>query len=149
MVRPREAAVWRHAEIRSLADIPRYWARVTPDATALVDAERSVSYADLDARSDRVAAAITAAGIAPGSHIGYLALNSAEFFEVWFGAVKAGCALAPFNWRCTAAELVELVDDARTPLLVAGPSFTEVAEAVRTAAGTAVEVVASGPGLDA
>ena len=42
---------------------------------------------------------MTAAGIRAGSHIGFLGKNSAAFFEVWVGANKAGCALAPLNWR--------------------------------------------------
>ncbi|MDN5854699.1 MAG: acyl--CoA ligase, partial [Actinomycetia bacterium] len=139
--------VWRHAEIRTLADVPHHWARTTPDATALVDPVRTVTYAELDVRSDRIAAAIAGAGIAPGSHIGYLAQNSAEFFEVWFGAVKAGCALAPFNWRSTEAELIELVEDARCSVFVTGPKFADAAHRVGAVAG--VDVVDLGAGLDA
>ncbi|MFG2969364.1 class I adenylate-forming enzyme family protein [Streptomyces sp. NPDC048288] len=140
--------MWLHAEIRTLVDIPRYWAATTPDKVALCDGDRSLTYAELDERTDRLAAAIAAAGVAAGSRIGLLAKNSVEFFELWFGAAKAGCALVPLNWRCTAAELSELVADARPALLVAGAEFAEVAHSVCASVTPAVEVVVlDGSGL--
>jgi acyl-CoA synthetase (AMP-forming)/AMP-acid ligase II len=119
----------------------RLWSSKTPDKTALLDGGRVVSYAQLDHRSNRIANTLLAADIRPGSHIGYLGKNSAAFFEVWVGANKAGCALAPLNWRSAAAELVEVVDDAKVPLIFAGGEFTEIAERVRGAAALTVEVV--------
>jgi acyl-CoA synthetase (AMP-forming)/AMP-acid ligase II len=41
------------------------------------------------------------------------------FFEVWFGAVKAGCTLTPLNWRSAEAELAVLVL-VRSPLMFSG-----------------------------
>jgi acyl-CoA synthetase (AMP-forming)/AMP-acid ligase II len=127
--------------IRCLADVARLWSSKTPDKTALLDGGRVVSYAQLDHRSNRIANTLLAADIRPGSRIGYLGKNSAAFFEVWVGANKAGCALAPLNWRSAAAELVEVVDDAKVPLIFAGGEFTEIAERVRGAAALTVEVV--------
>lgn len=69
-------------------DIPRYWGATTPNRIALRDPDRTVTYSDLEARSDRVAAAIAGRGITPGSHIGVLAKNCLEFFELWFGAAE-------------------------------------------------------------
>jgi acyl-CoA synthetase (AMP-forming)/AMP-acid ligase II len=142
-----EPTTWLHAEIRTLADIPRHWASVAPGKTALADARRTLTYAQLDDRASRIAAAIAAAGIALGSHIGFLGKNSVEFFEVWFGAVKAGCTLTPLNWRSAEAELAVLVKDARIPLLVADTEFAEAAHRVRDATGADVVVFgAAGPG---
>ena len=58
------------------------------------------------------------------------------------GVNKAGCALAPLNWRNAPAELTELVHDAQVPLIFAGREFTELAERVRESATIIVEVVA-------
>ena len=143
--------MWRHAEISTLVDIPRYWGTATPGKVAVLDADRSLTYLELDQRSDLVAAAIAAAGISPGARIGLMAKNSVEFFELWFGAVKAGCALAPFNWRSTEPELAALIRDAGTPLVFAGPEFAVLAERAAKPAGFAVDVVdlgAGGSGLD-
>lgn len=126
--------------IRCLADIAWLRSSKTPEKTALLDGARVVSYAQLDQRSNRIANTLLGADIRPGSHIGYLGKNPAAFFEVWVGANKAGCALAPLNWRSAAAEFVEVVDDAKVPLIFAGDEFTEIAERVRGAAALTVEV---------
>src|ERR1700758_3038195 len=127
--------------ISSVPDMARVWSAQTPDKAALIDAGRVVTYAQLNDRSNRIANTLIAAGIQPGSHVGYLGKNSAAFFEVWIGANKAGCALAPLNWRSAPAELVEVVHDAKVPLIFAGRDFTELAERVRQAASVTVGVV--------
>ena len=129
------------SDIRCLPDMARVWAGKTPNKAALLDGGRVVTYAQLNDRSNRIANTLTAAGIRPGSHVGFLGKNSAAFFEIWVGANKAGCALAPLNWRSAPAELVEVVQDAKIPLIFAGRDFTELAERVRQATGTTVHVV--------
>lgn len=132
------------ADIRCVPDMARVWCDKTPDKAALLDGGRVVSYAQLNERSNRIANALLASGIRPGSHIGYLGKNAAEFFEVWMGVNKAACALTPLNWRSAAAELVEVVNDAKVPLIFAGCGFTELAERVRGAAAITVVVVSEG-----
>jgi acyl-CoA synthetase (AMP-forming)/AMP-acid ligase II len=127
--------------ICSVPDMARVWSGKTPHKAALIDSARVVTYAQLNKRSNCIANTLIATGIRPGSHVGFLGMNSAAFFEVWVGANKAGCALAPLNWRSAPAELVEVVQDARMPLIVAGRDFTELAERVGRATGTDVEVI--------
>jgi acyl-CoA synthetase (AMP-forming)/AMP-acid ligase II len=83
--------------VRCLPDMVRVWSGKTPDKAALIDGGRVVTYAQLNDRSNRIANTLIAAGIRPGSHIGFLGKNSAAFFEIWVGASKAGCGLAPLN----------------------------------------------------
>jgi hypothetical protein len=107
-----------------------------------VDRRRSgCHYVQLNNRSDRIANTLIAAGIRPGSHVGFLGKNSAAFFEIWVGANKAGCALAPLNWRSAPPEIAEVVHDANVSLIFAGRDFTELAERVRQIANIALEVV--------
>src|SRR6516162_5070289 len=127
--------------ICSVPDMARVWSCKTPHKAALIDSTRVVTYAQLNQRSNRIANTLIASGIRPGSHVGFLGKNSAAFFEIWVGANKAGCALAPLNWRSAAAELVEVIQDANVPLIFAGRDFTELAERVRQATGTAVQVI--------
>jgi len=111
--------MWRFSEIRVLPDIVRYWSKITPDKVALKDGSLNLTYRELDESSNRIANRIIATGVSPGAHIGYVGRNSVEFFEVWFGACKAGCAIAPFNWRSAPLELAVLAGDAETPLIFA------------------------------
>jgi acyl-CoA synthetase (AMP-forming)/AMP-acid ligase II len=129
------------AEIHSLPDMARVWSGRTPNKAALIDGGRVVTYTQLNSRSNRIANTLAASGIRPGSHVGFLGKNSAAFFEIWVGANKAGSALTPLNWRSAAAELVEVVRDAKIALIFAGRDFTELAERVRQATGTTVHVI--------
>jgi acyl-CoA synthetase (AMP-forming)/AMP-acid ligase II len=122
-------------------DTVRHWSSETPNKAALIDGGRVVTYAQLNERSNRIANTLIAASVRPGSHIGFLGKNSAAFFEIWVGANKAGCPLAPLNWRSAAAELVEVIHDANVSLIFAGRDFIELAERVRQATETAVQVV--------
>jgi acyl-CoA synthetase (AMP-forming)/AMP-acid ligase II len=127
--------------ICSVPDIVRVWSHETPRTAALIDSTRVVTYAQLNRRSNGIANTLIATGIRPGSHVGFLGKNSAAFFEVWVGANKAGCALAPLNWRSAPAELVEVVQDAGIPVIVAGRDFIELAERVRQLTPTDVQVI--------
>jgi acyl-CoA synthetase (AMP-forming)/AMP-acid ligase II len=142
-------ASWRHAEIRTLPDIVRYWGARTPRKVALSNAGRTLTYGQLDARSSLIGSAVVASGLPLGSHLGYLGKNTIEFWELWFGATKAGCAIAPVNWRSAVPELVALVDDARMPLVFVQEEFGDVARQVREAVRDPFEIVIVGGAEDA
>jgi acyl-CoA synthetase (AMP-forming)/AMP-acid ligase II len=129
------------ADICSIPDMAHIWSRKTPEKAALIDGDRVVTYAELNERSNRIANALAAAGLRPGSHVGYLGKNSADFFEIWMGVNKAACGFTPLNWRCAPAELVDVVHDAKIPLIFAGRDLTELADRVRRTAEITVEVV--------
>lgn len=137
--------MWRYADIRTMPDIVRHWATETPAKRALTYGDREVSYRDLDKHSNRIARAIQASGAEPGTAIGFLAKNSIEFFEVWFGALKAGCSIAPFNWRSTAHELARIIDDARPPLLFTSEEFAAVASEAQEQLDHPLEIVSFDP----
>jgi len=64
--------MWLHAEVKSLADIPRYYGRTAPERTALISADQRRTFRELDRASNRVAAAILRTRIARSSHIAFL-----------------------------------------------------------------------------
>jgi len=122
--------MWLYAEIQTIGDIPRHYARTLPEKTALVDGAGAVSFATLDQVSNRIANGILAQGVEPGAHVGFLGKNSARYFELLFGACKAGCALAPLNWRLAAPELSAVIADAQLPLLFVDREFAGLASSV-------------------
>jgi non-ribosomal peptide synthetase component E (peptide arylation enzyme) len=68
---------------------------------ALVTAERRVSYAELDARSDAIAARLVHIGLRPGDPVVLQLGNTAEAIEAFYGLIKMGavpiCTLVPFG----------------------------------------------------
>ena len=58
--------------ISCIPDMARHWSDKTPDKAALIDGGRIVTYAQLNDRSNRIANTLVAAGVQPGSHVGFL-----------------------------------------------------------------------------
>jgi long-chain acyl-CoA synthetase len=113
-----------------VADIVRRHAARRPRAIALRHGERELTYADLDARSNRLAQALLARGAGAGTRIAYLDRSSPEVVELLFAASKIGAVLVPLNWRLAPAELGAVLADAQAPVLIAGPTYREVAQGV-------------------
>ncbi len=83
-----------------------------PDRVFAVDpAGRQWTYAEIADVADRVATAILAAGVAPGSRIAIASPNHVYGLAVNYGIVRAGCVWVPLNYRMGAAALRETLAD--------------------------------------
>ena len=133
--------MWLYAEIKTLADIPRHYARQTGDKKALIAGSRSQTFKELDLASNRIANALIAEGIQRCSHVSFIGKNSIQYFEAVFGANKAGCAISPLNWRLTANELAQIIDDSQTPLVIADREYRELLHDVKSRCTTPFKVV--------
>ena len=121
--------MWLHADIANVADIVRHHARTGPRRTALVEGRFTLSWGELDEVSSRLAAALRRAGVREGDVVAYLGRNSIPFFEVLYGAAKAGATLLPLNWRLAAPELAAIVDDAAPAVVFAEQDLLALLEA--------------------
>jgi long-chain acyl-CoA synthetase len=113
-------------EIRTLADVPRYHARIRPDAAAMTFGDRVTTYAEWNKRCSRVANGLTAMGVKHGARVASLDQNSDRYFEILFGAAKMGAVLVSVNWRLAAPEIAYILNDARAEILFIGGRFVEV-----------------------
>jgi fatty-acyl-CoA synthase len=112
-------------------------ARTTPDRVAIDFLGHEWTYAELDARSDRVAAGFAARGLVAGDRVATLTSNSPHHVAVFFACAKSGLALQPLSWRLSPAELAYQLEDARPSLLLAAAEQAALAEASRGAVPTA------------
>lgn len=108
-----------------------FWARRWPDRLAFWCDGVTLTWGELDKRSDEIAAGLSLAGIGPGDAIGVLMHNRLEFIETMFGAFKAGAAVVLLNIRYTAAEMLHPIRDASVSIVVADQIFLPVLEGVR------------------
>ena len=131
-------------EISTIADIVRGQARVRPDAAALVVGERTISFAELDARSSQVAQAFRAAGVDFGDRVAFIDKNGAEFFEVVCGLAKLGAVGVPVNWRLAPPEMLHVIEDAQARIVVVGSEFFGHLEAIEDRLTTVSAIVAIG-----
>ncbi|MGN9909274.1 non-ribosomal peptide synthetase [Phytohabitans sp. LJ34] len=93
----------------------------SPDATAVVDGCGTLSYQELNARADLVAARLTAAGVQPESVVGVLIDRSATMVVAWLGVLKAGAAYLPLDPSYPASRLHFMLADAGVSLVLCDP----------------------------
>jgi fatty-acyl-CoA synthase len=99
-------------------------ARITPQRVAIVEQDRRWTYAELDARSEELAAALT-----HGARISTLTGNSGEHAALMFACAKAGAILHPISWRLAPAEVAYQLDDAEPDTFVIAQDHRALGEA--------------------
>lgn len=92
----------------------------TPDKAAVVSGDRVLTFAEVDARIDRLGAALQARGLRPGDRVGLLAANELEYLEIQGACLRYGFALVPLNTRLATPELEFILRDCAPAVLVAG-----------------------------
>lgn len=113
---PEPAAATTAAEALALA------VRTWPDADALIMSGRRHSFADLHQRSLTVGAALDAAGLVQGDHLGLLLDNSPEYLELVLGCFVSGVVPVLFNTRMTSAQLAARLPSLKLKGLFVGAS---------------------------
>ncbi len=78
---------------------------------AVVHGARTLTYGELDALMDRVAAALQRDGVAAREAIALCAASCIEYLVVYLGALRAGVAVAPLQPTVTAASLATMLED--------------------------------------
>jgi long-chain acyl-CoA synthetase len=126
---------------RSLADAFDANAARTPLHTAVREAGRDVSYADLRARSDAVSRTLSGLGVGPGARVGLMLPNSAAFVAGFFGIARLGGVVAPLNVRYRTQELVYYLEDTRATALVVPPDLAGVAREAFAGMGRAPALI--------
>jgi fatty-acyl-CoA synthase len=107
----------------------RHWATDRPARPAMVG-ERRIDFAELDASTRRVAAALQAAGLQRGDRIAWLGKNAVLYFTLLFGAARIGVVMVPVGWRLAGPERHYIAADTDAKLLFAGDGFADDARAL-------------------
>jgi len=116
-------------------DVARSNAATFGEKPAFVSAEGPVSFAEVNARINRLANALAGLGLAHGDRVAVLSRNRTELFEV-YGVAKGGMVAVPLNWRLAARELLHPLKDSGPLAIVAEPNFAPVIDALRPELGT-------------
>ncbi|MBI1736898.1 MAG: AMP-binding protein [Candidatus Rokubacteria bacterium] len=103
----------------------------TPDAVAIVDGDRRLTYRAWVARVHRVAHALAALGIARGDHVVLSLKNREEHATAYWACQMIGAIATPLNWRYAPGELEYCVADAEGVAVVFEAASCESAMAAR------------------
>ncbi|MBM9509257.1 amino acid adenylation domain-containing protein, partial [Actinacidiphila acididurans] len=123
-------AAWSDGEAAPAGEpgttLPELFARAVrsaPGAVAVVDGPDEVTYAELDAWSDRVAAKLAGRGVGPESTVAVVLPRSAELIAVLLGVWKAGGAYVPVDPGYPAERIAATIADAAPAVVIDEPGW--------------------------
>ena len=123
--------------------------RLSPDHVAFAHGDARSTYAALDDRTRRLAAALRDLGVERGDRVAYLGPNDPTLLETLFAATALGGVFVPLNWRLTAPELTYIAADCGATLLVHAAAMAEPAKAMAGDGSTALRhLVELGPAFE-
>ncbi len=98
----------------------------TPDQLAIIDANESISYAQLEQRiQDHARLLKYQLRIGRGDRVAYLGYNSSEFLYLLFACARLGALFIPMNWRLASPELDYILTDASPSAVVCTDDFRQ------------------------
>ncbi|RSM87129.1 non-ribosomal peptide synthetase, partial [Streptomyces sp. WAC 01420] len=122
----------------------------TPDAVAVVCRDQSVTYAELDARANRLARALTRRGVGPETAVAVAMDRSIELVVAVLAVWKAGGALLPVDPGWPAARMTAVLDDCGARVAVADTAAADgTFGQAATATATQILPPEAGDGEDA
>lgn len=111
----------------NLADLVSDAAARTPEAPAIIVADRTVGWSELERLVRAVAGGLVARGLQRGDRVAVLVGNSPEFVYTYFGILRAGMIAVPINTGYTAREVTQLLEQSGAGLLVCDSARRELA----------------------
>jgi long-chain acyl-CoA synthetase len=132
----------------NLAIILRESADATPGKPVALYPGGQLTYAELDALSDRLATGLVGSGLRPGDAVAIQLPNIPQFLIAYFGILKAGGVVVPMNVLLKAAEIEFQLSDSRARAIITWAGVLEHAAKAAAEAGVG-EVYVVGQAEDA
>ncbi|MCX7864013.1 MAG: acyl-CoA synthetase [Novosphingobium sp.] len=125
---------------------PGIHAIAQPDKPAVIHAATGtcLTYAQLDAASNRLAHLLHDAGLRRGDHVAAYLENSFTMFEIIWACLRSGLCLTPINFHLPATEAAFIVDNCDAQALIASARLDQSAELGRLAGRCALKLAAGG-----
>ncbi len=96
-------------------------ALVRPKKVAMICGERTLTYAELNARARRVANALSKLGVKAGDRVAVMAYNSIELIEIAGGLSKLSAIAVLLNYRLRENEVAYIINDCKAKVAIVGP----------------------------
>src|SRR5512138_3704180 len=106
-------------------------AKKYPDRACTIFKGAVISYQDMNARTDHVAAALVDLGVKKGDRVGIFMPNVPQFVITYFGILKAGGVVVAVNPTYPPDEVITPVNDANIEIMFTLTRFYNVLTAVR------------------
>ncbi|KAM4615137.1 long-chain fatty acid transport protein 6 [Polymixia lowei] len=108
-----------------------YQARKTPNKPFIIYENRTLTYQDVDERSNQFAKVFQTEGrLKPGDIVALLMCNEPDFICIWFGLCKLGCEVAFLNFNIKSKSLLHCFQSCGAKSLVVGADLVNSLEEV-------------------
>lgn len=105
--------------------------------TAILCADRAITYAELDALTNRHGHALRARGVRPGQRVLFLMDDSPELVAAYLGTLRIGAVAVALNVRLAPRDLQFVIEDSACSAIFVDAHFLELYESA--SAGMAVQ----------
>src|SRR4051812_33750819 len=111
---------------------PAHHAKTHPDKPAYIMAYsgETVTYGELDARSNQGAHLFRSLGLQTGDSVAFFIDNHPRYYEVLWAAQRSGLRFTCLSSKLTAGEVEYIVKDCEAKVFVTSPSLAEIAREV-------------------
>ncbi|GAA4391914.1 acyl-CoA synthetase [Brevibacterium pityocampae] len=126
---------------------PGKWAATTPDKPAVImaDTGETLTYAELEDRSLRLANHFRALGLQPGDHVAMIAENRMEIIEAYWAALRSGTFITVVNQHLTPAESSYIIHDCDASVVLVSTGLKSAHELNEECADIPQRIAVGGP----
>jgi fatty-acyl-CoA synthase len=128
-----------------IGEVLTRWAKIMPDAEAIVFKDRRVTYGEFNQRVNRLANALQAMGVQKGDKISVLFINSIEMVECYVATCKVGAVVVALNFRLVGREISYQVDQSDSKFFIYDRMFQETLDSIADQLPKVQHYICSGP----
>lgn len=103
-----------------------YWADKLPNHPAIIDRERSITYSELNARSNQLVRALRDKGLRADDTVVIMSRNCLEWGVVLGATARGGFCYVPVNWHLGAQEVAYILNDSQAKAVFHDLESTDV-----------------------
>ena len=100
-------------------------ARTFPENLAIAYGSKELTYAEVNARTNRLANGLNRLGVQQGDNVAVLMYNCPEMLESMFACFKMGCGTIPINFRLHPKEFAFIINHSEAKAVIISPEFIE------------------------
>ncbi|WP_156289722.1 long-chain-fatty-acid--CoA ligase [Oceanobacillus salinisoli] len=101
-----------------------------PEKIAVIDEGKEFTYKEFGERTDRLAAALSEAGIKQGDHVAVMLPNTHYMLECFYGICQLGAVMVPLNYRISAADMEYIINHSDAKMLIVDEEFAAPIEEI-------------------
>ena len=121
---------------------------LAPSKPAVFQGDTVLTYAELDARANRMANTLAGLGVTAGDRVALLFNHDYRFLETLFGTMRLGAVAVPLNIRMGDEALRYVADDSEASVLVASAAMAERGRALASQVPAIKDMIADGPAAE-